>query len=182
MQLETERLMLRPWRDEDAEDLYKYASDPRVGPSAGWSTHKDIAESHEVIKTVLGAKGTFAAVLKETGEAIGSVGLMTGEQSELVTAPDEAEIGYWVGVPHWGKGLVPEAVRELLRYSFEELRCSRVWCGYFDGNDKSRRVQEKCGFKYQYTREKAFFPHINEYKVEHVTCITREDWEAAQKR
>lgn len=63
-------------------------------------------------------------------------------------AEHEAEIGYWIGVPFWGQGLIPEAVRALLARCFEELGCEAVWCGYYDGNDKSRRVQEKCGFLY----------------------------------
>ena len=48
-----------------------------------------------------------------------------------------------------GRGLVPEAVREVLRHAFEDLGMRCVWAGYYYGNDKSRRVQEKCGFRYQ---------------------------------
>lgn len=85
---------------------------------------------------------TYAVVLKETGEAIGSIGIMT-VRSEIYSAKmadSECEIGFWIGEPFWGKGLIPEVVNELLRYIFEDLRKTAVWCGYFDGNKKSKRA------------------------------------------
>ena len=75
--METERLLLRPWRDSDAPALFKYASDPEVGPRAGWPPHKNVEESLEVIRTVFNdATNTWAIVLKETGEAIGAMGYL----------------------------------------------------------------------------------------------------------
>ena len=66
--METDRILLRPWRDSDAGSLYKYASDPEVGPRAGWPPHKSVAESLEIIRTVFGdATNTWAIELKETG-------------------------------------------------------------------------------------------------------------------
>ena len=88
----------------------------------------------------------------ETNEPVGSAGLMIGEASRLTRSSQEAEIGYWIGVPYWGQGLVPEAVAALIRYAKEDLHLSTLWCGYFDGNEKSRRVQEKCGFVYDHSR------------------------------
>ena len=83
MNLETERLLLRPWKAEDAESLYKYASDDRVGPIAGWHPHKSVADSRQIINDVLSSPGTYAVVLKETNEPVGSIGLMAGENSKL---------------------------------------------------------------------------------------------------
>ena len=60
---------------------------------------------------------------------------------------DECELGYWSGQPFGGKGLIPEAAKELLRHAFEDLKMNVVWCGYYAGNMQSKRVQEKCGFK-----------------------------------
>lgn len=94
---------------------------------------------------------TYAVCLKKDNKAIGSIGLLIGEKSNIDIPSDEAEIGYWIGVPFWGQGLIPEAVRELMRYAFEDLQIKKLWCGFFDGNLKSKRVQEKCGFQYQYT-------------------------------
>lgn len=152
MNLETQRLILRPWRTEDAPSLYRYASDARVGPCAGWPPHTSVENSRQIIETILSAPGTYAIVLKETNEPVGSAGLMIGEASRLTRSSQEAEIGYWIGVPYWGQGLVPEAVAALIRHAKEDLHLSTLWCGYFDGNEKSRRVQEKCGFVYDHSR------------------------------
>ena len=79
--METDRIILRPWRDSDAETLYKWASDPDVGPRAGWAPHQSVEESLEIIHTVFNdALHTWAIELKETGEAIGAMGFVpTGE-------------------------------------------------------------------------------------------------------
>jgi RimJ/RimL family protein N-acetyltransferase len=157
--LQTERLILRSWRASDAESLYKYASDPRVGPIAGWPVHTSVENSREIIRNVLSEEGNFAVVLKETGETVGSVGLMTGGASNLELPEGDAEIGYWIGVPLWGRGLIPEAVRELIRYAFEERGIWTLWCGYFDGNDQSRRVSTKCGFRYIHSEANGWTIH-----------------------
>lgn len=171
MVLKTERLILRPWEEADAESLYEYAKDPLVGPIAGWPVHTSVENSREIIRNVLAVPETYAVCLKENGKAIGSVGLMIGADSNLGLPDTEAEIGYWIGVPFWGQGLIPEAVRELIRYSFEELKLEKLWCGYFDGNDKSRRVQEKCGFQYHHTNEAVHWELMDDIRTEHITCL-----------
>ncbi len=139
MVLETERLILRPWQEADAEECYRYAKDPRVGPIAGWPVHTSVENSRQIIRDVLTAPETYAIVLKETGLPVGSIGL---HRNDLAEKEDEAELGYWLGVPYWGLGLAPEAAQELLRHAFEDLKLERVWCGYYDGNGNSKRVQE----------------------------------------
>jgi len=176
MQLETERLILRPWDETDAKALFQYAKDPLVGPIAGWLIHKDVEDSRQIIKYVLSEEDTFAVVLKETNQPVGSIGLMIGEKSNLEISEHEGEIGYWIGVPYWGRGLIPEAVNEILRYSFIQKQLDAVWCGYFDGNEKSKRVQEKCGFIYQYTKKNIYWKVTNQYLTEHITLIKRENW------
>ena len=116
MELETSRLILRPWRDSDAETLFEYAKDPAVGPAAGWPPHTSVDDSLEIIRTVFSAPETYAVVLKETGEPVGSCGIMfSGSMHSETMEENEAEIGYWIGVPYWGRGLIPEAVNALLR-------------------------------------------------------------------
>ncbi|MBP3655776.1 MAG: GNAT family N-acetyltransferase [Clostridia bacterium] len=176
MVLETERLLLRPWQESDAEALYQYAKDPRVGPAAGWPPHTSVENSREVIRHVLSDPENCAVVLKATGEPVGSVGLMRSGSGTAPTEQDEAEIGYWIGVPYWGQGLIPEAVRELQRYAFEELGLRGIWCGYYEGNDKSRRVQEKCGFVYHHTAENARPRQMDGLRTEHFSYISREAW------
>ncbi|MBE6589680.1 MAG: GNAT family N-acetyltransferase [Ruminococcaceae bacterium] len=174
MILQTTRLILRPWCEDDAKDLYKYASDPMVGPPAGWMPHTSVENSREVIKNVLSAPETYAVCLKENGEPVGSIGL---HRKDLAERNDEYELGYWIGKPFWGHGLIPEASREMLRHAFEDLGMNRIWCAYYDGNHKSRRVQEKLGFIYHHTTEGLEVKQVNEIRTGHVMLMTRETWE-----
>lgn len=180
MELTTERLLLRPWEESDAESLYEYAKDPAVGPIAGWPVHTSVENSREIIRDVLSAEETYAVCLKEDGKAVGSIGLMIGSASNLGLPDTEGEIGYWIGVPFWGTGLIPEAVKELLRHGFEELKLEKIWCGYFEGNIKSKRVQEKCGFIYHHTNKDIYCELMNEIRTEHVTCMRREEKSAGR--
>ena len=177
MTFETKRLILRPWREDDAESLYKYASDPEVGPKAGWPPHTSVEDSRQIIRQVLSVPETYAVCLKESGEAVGSVGLKMGDATDMTDRADECELGYWIGRPFWGQGLIPEASRELLRHAFEELNMQAVWCGYYDGNTKSRRVQDKLGFVYHHTTEGLEVRLMNEIRTGHVMLMTKETWE-----
>lgn len=177
MILQTERLILRPWQEDDAESLYKYASDPEVGPKAGWPPHTSVEDSRDIIRNVLSVPETYAVCLKENGVAVGSIGLKTGDATDMTDRADECELGYWIGQPFWGQGLIPEASREILRHAFEDLGMRAVWCGYYDGNGKSRRVQEKLGFVYHHTTEGLEVRLMNEIRTGHVMLMTRETWE-----
>lgn len=176
MRFETERLILRPWEETDAESLYEYARDERVGPMAGWLPHTSVENSLDIIRSVLSQPENFAVCLKEDDLAIGSIGLMVGEKSNLGLTDSEGEIGYWIGVPFWGRGLIPEAVRELMRYAFKELGLETLWCGYFDGNEKSRRVQEKCGFVFDHTRRNVTWKATGQIVTEHILKCSWRDW------
>lgn len=176
MEMQTERLILRSWQESDAESLYKYAKDPDVGPIAGWPVHTSVENSLEIIKTVLSADGTYAVCLKSDNKAIGSVGLTVGKASNLNLPDTEGEIGYWIGVPFWGQGLIPEAVKEMIRHGFEDLKLEKIWCMCFDGNIKSKRVQEKCGFVYHHTDKDIHWKLMDDIRTEHITCIRREEW------
>lgn len=172
MTFETERLILRPWSESDAEDLFYYAKNPNIGPIAGWPPHTSVENSREVIKNVLSAENTFAVCLKSDGKPIGSVGLFSPVADHKER---EIEVGYWVGEPFWGKGYIPEAVRALQKYAFTTLGCRAMWCGCFDGNEKSRRVQEKCGFVFHHTQE-VEVGALKAKRIEHFTYMTKEQW------
>ena len=168
--LESTRLLLRPWEDADAGALFRLASDPAVGPAAGWKPHTSVEESLSIIRTILSVPGTYAIVLKESGELIGSCGIAP---TDAQGAPEnELEIGYWIGKPYWGHGYAPEAVKALLAHCFAERQTEGVWCAYFDGNEKSRRVQEKCGFRPHHTETDVLWKVTNERKTIHYSRIT----------
>ena len=142
----TERILLRRWQDSDAETLFKYASDPDVGPRAGWPPHKSVEESLEIIRTVFNAEGMWAVIWKESGEAIGCMGYLPASASNLKIAEDQAEVGYWIARPYWGKGICTEALRMVINYCFKEKGFTMLWGDYFPSNPASGRVMEKCGF------------------------------------
>ena len=145
MTLETERLILRRWEDSDAEGLFEYAKDPDVGPIAGWPAHQSIAESRNVIKNVFNGKEAYAICLKTDNKAIGAIELKLNGHTDMTDRDDECELGYWLGKPFWGQGIVPEAVKEMLRHAFEDIGMTRVWVGYYEGNAKSKRVHRQHG-------------------------------------
>ena len=174
--IETERLILRPWRESDAESLFKYAKDPAVGLPAGWPPHTSVENSLEIIRTVFDAPEIYAVVLKETGEPVGCCGIMFANSLHSAEmTPKDAEIGYWIGRPYWGQGLIPEAVRTLLSRGFNELHLDVVWCGHYDGNIKSKRVCEKCGFKYHHTNTDIVSP-LGDVRTEHIFRMTKDDY------
>ncbi len=179
MILETKRLILRPWREEDAETLYAYAKDPEVGPPAGWPPHTSVENSLEIIQSVLSQPETYAVCLKD-GKPIGSIGLHLNGSTNMTNRDDECELGYWIGKPFWGQGLIPEAARELLRYAFEMLGMRAVWCGYYEGNEKSKRVQEKLGFQYRYTTHGLDVKLMNERRTGHTNLMTKERWQKVE--
>ena len=176
MVLNTERLMLRKWTEADAESLFEYAKDPEVGPIAGWPPHTNKDESLNVIKNVFNGAECYAICEKGNNEAIGAIELKLNGSTDMTNRNDECELGYWLGKPFWGKGYMPEAAREIIRHAFEELGMTTIWCGYYEGNYKSKRVQEKLGFIYHHTCEEVAVPLMNEVRVGHTNYMTKEQW------
>ena len=180
--LHTERLLLRPWKESDAESLFEYAKDPDVGPIAGWPAHKSVVESLEIIKSVFSVPECYAICEKENDKAIGAIALKMGEHTDMTERDDECELGYWIGKPFWGRGYVPEAAREVIRHGFEDIGMTTIWCGYYDGNHKSKRVQEKVGFVYHHTCNEVPVDLLNEVRIGHTNYMTKEMWVEKNKK
>ena len=147
--LETERLILREWALDDLDDFYEYASEPEVGPMAGWKPHQNKEESLSILNHFIDGKHTFALVYKENNKAIGSLGIETYEAEDKLSEFFDYQgrcIGYVLSKDYWGRGLMPEALRAVVDYCFNQLDFDFLLCGRFDFNHRSGRVQEKCGF------------------------------------
>lgn len=156
--METARIILRPWQEDDAEVLFKYASDPELGPLAGWPPHKSVDESREVIRTLFSKEGMWAVVWKATGEPIGCVGYLSASDSNLAIEADTAEVGYWIARPYWGIGICTEALRLIVDHCFKEKGFTTLWGCYFPDNPASGRVMEKCGF--EFTGKEVLCPNL----------------------
>lgn len=151
--METERMILRPWRMEDLDDFYEYAKNPDVGPNAGWAPHKDKEESLKILQSFIKSDEVRAIVYKENGKVIGSIGVHRDEKrAEDINAK---MIGYVLSEDYWGKGLMTEAVKEVIRYLFEEVKLDIISIYHYPFNGRSKRVIEKCGFKYEGTLKMA---------------------------
>lgn len=181
MILTTDRLTLRPWLESDAQAMYTYAQDPEVGPPAGWPPHRSMEESREIVEKLMACPEAYAICLKGTDAPIGCIDLKLKDRTDLTDRDDEGELGYWLGKPFWGRGIMPEAAREMLRHAFLDLGMQRVWCAYYDGNEKSKRVQEKVGFRYQWTTQGVDVPLLGEQRIGHVNCMTKSEWLDKQK-
>ena len=144
--MRTKRIHLRRWQESDAKALFKYASDPDIGPRAGWPPHQSVEDSLEVIRKFFSNEATWAIVLNETNEPIGCIGYLTHASSNIPIGENDCEVGYWVGKPYWNKGICTEALRLLLDYCTNVMHFESIWADYFTGNPASGRVMQKCGF------------------------------------
>ncbi|HSB89240.1 MAG TPA: GNAT family N-acetyltransferase [Anaerolineales bacterium] len=145
--LRTDRLILRPFRPEDAADVQRLAGHPDIASTTANIPHPyaaGVAEAwiatHEE-RFAHDEAAIFAVTLASTGDLLGSIGL------EIRREHERAELGYWIGVPYWHQGYATEAGARLLRFAFEDLRLQRVFAIHFDRNPASGRVMQKLGMK-----------------------------------
>lgn len=148
--IETDRLILRPFEQADLDDFFEYASVEGTGEMAGWHHHQDKQKSQEILDLFISEDKTFAVCLRQSGKVIGSLGVEKYGMEDKLTEFDGyrgREIGYVLSRDYWGRGLMTEAVRAVIDYLFNECGLDFLTCGYYDFNSRSRRVQEKCGFR-----------------------------------
>ena len=146
--LQGNRITLRRWREEDADALFALASVPIVGEMAGFPPHKDKAESLRVIREIFSLPETYAIVSKRDETLLGCINMFAGVKGMSVYDMEEIKIGYWLGKPFWGKGLMVEAVKVLCHRGFHsgDFRCKRIAGVTSSINVASQRVMEKAGF------------------------------------
>lgn len=146
--LKTERLLLRPWKETDLQDFYNYASVDGVGQMCGWMPHQDIEESKHILSHFIEEKHEFA--LESHGKVIGAVGIhrYSEEYYPELSNLSGCELGYVLSKDYWGQGLMPEAVKAVVKYLFDTRKLDFILVGHFDWNRQSARVIEKCGFRY----------------------------------
>jgi ribosomal-protein-alanine N-acetyltransferase len=150
VKIETDRLILRPFKQSDLNDFYEYASVEGVGEMAGWMHHESPEKSQQILNLFINEDKTFAICLKQNDKVIGSLGVEEYGMEEALTefhAYKGREIGYVLSRDYWGMGIMPEAVNAVINYLFNDLGLDFLTCGYYDFNRQSKRVQEKCGFK-----------------------------------
>jgi len=145
--LTTERLILRPVEKNDLRLINKYASNPNIGPHAGWKPHESKTETREIMdRLFLDMETVWAITLKDDPHFRGAISL---ENDPKRNNKNARMMGYWLNEEDWGKGYMTEAAMEVLRYAFEELDLPIVTCNCFTYNERSRHVIEKMGLKFE---------------------------------
>jgi putative acetyltransferase len=171
--LESERLLLRSFTELDTGDLFRYATDPNVGPQAGWKPHATRAESLAIVRMFIADDNVWAIERKSDHRMIGSLGLHNDKWRNL---PDVRMFGYVLAKDCWGHGYMSEAVARAMEYAYTEAGMNMMSVSHYTFNDRSRRVIEKCGFVYEGTIRRAFLRFDGEVFDEAVYSLTKKEW------
>lgn len=173
--LETERLILRKLDISDAGDIFEYASDPIVTRYMTFETHKTIDDAKGFINFVLDRysrdeSGEWGIELKTNSRLIGTLGIASFDQKNSCIT-----IGYILAKHYWGKGIVTEAVKRVIRFAFDDMKVNRVEAYHFLGNDASGRVMQKAGMQYEGILRQKLFAR-GEYRDVKQYAILKDDW------
>ena len=175
-EIETDRLLLRKFKLSDAEEMYKnWANDDNVTRYITWPTHKDIEETRRVVEGYVNDSARdnyyhWCIVLKETNEAVGSIGAF-----RLYDDLKLFEIGYCIGKKFWNKGITTEAMKALIKFFFEDVGVNRIEARHDVKNPASGRVMIKSGLKFEGILRQAGKTNngINDMAV---YAILKEEW------
>lgn len=193
--IETERLLLRPWKADDAAEaasLFTHTSDPGIGFLCGWQPHTSVEGSMSDIRNILAVENNWALTIKGgDGAPVGSIALKPVSHYAIdpITADPQlndkygkylsgnaVELGYWIGRPFWGKGYMPEALNAVLAYAFDTLHMDAVWGGHYAENVQSGRVMAKCGLNVVCETKHDYYPLIDRYYDGVFRIITAGEW------
>lgn len=145
MEIVGKKLVLRPFNKDDLIPLYILASDPEVTKYMTWSYYKSVKDAEESLKGPLSAKECYAITLKKTGELIGNISLMIGENLLFSIPIFEASIGCWLGQKYWGKHYIREAYK-LIENRARELGIRKIYWVYDLANERSKKAALRQGF------------------------------------
>lgn len=186
--IETERIVMRPVKLSDAEDIFEYAKEEETGPRAGWPPHKNIEETKQIINKWTAPdcnENNFAIIYKPYNKVIGTMGYTHKERNSKNTVVQDlikngnklVEIGFVVSKACWGKGIATECLNAMLDYLFVNEDIDMVITCHAEPNIGSSRVQDKCGMNIigSHENEKPWFNTENTNHI--VRAKTREEWE-----
>ena len=175
--LKTERLILRPWKQEDLDDFFEYASVDGVGQMAGWLPHESKETTQMILDSFIANKKTFA--LEFDGKVIGSLGVENyKEEFPELDKQQGRSIGYVLSKEYWGRGFMPEAVMAVQKYLFDTVGLDFLIVSHYVWNGQSRRVIQKSGFHYIKTIQLNTRYGTTEDTL--VYILQKENWKNAQ--
>jgi ribosomal-protein-alanine N-acetyltransferase len=150
-ELETRRLLLRKMSLDDAEDVFKFSKDPEVFRYVGGKVHQKIEDSRKFLNEI-SEKYEAREIIKwgifhkKDRKLIGDCGFIKLEIKQF-----RAEVDYLLSREYWNQGLTTEAVKEIIRFGFEQMRLNRIQAICEVANTASARVMEKAGMQYEGT-------------------------------
>ncbi len=174
--LTTPRLIIRPFRPEDAPDIKRLLDDPIIAATTARIPHPyELENANQFIAEITvefdsGRGITCAITIRSTGELIGVVSL------RIESYWERAELGYWIGVSHWSNGFATEAAAAMVEYGFRNLGLNRLYAWFFPDNPASGRVLEKIGMQ----REGLARQHLKKsdgFKDAVLMGLLRQEWE-----
>lgn len=171
--METERTILRHWQSADAPRLFELASDEDIGPNCGWNPHKSINESDFIINNVFNGQYCYCIVDKSNNLPIGNIEILNVGHTKIQELPKECELGFWLGKDYWNKGIMTEVVSYIIDYCFNELKMECIHCHYEEGNDRAKAIEDRLGFRYDYTDNDVYRKLIDKHCIVHYTLLDR---------
>lgn len=175
--LETARLKLRSYREADIPELLPLIGAREIAATTGRIPHPYTVEDAKqfLARIEIDDEVRLAVTLRDSGRFIGGVGLRLVEQHE------QAELGYWIGVPYWGKGYATEAAREMLRYGFEQLHLHRIFANHFKQNSASGRILNKLGMRYEGC-QRQHFRKWDQFVDLELYGMLRDEWQISREK
>lgn len=173
--IKTERLILRPVRMTDAQDLYEYSRDPEVARHVLWDAHRSIHQTRAYIRFLLrqyrsAAPGTFVIALRDTDKVIGTIGFMWLQQENR-----SAEVGYSLSRAYWNHGIMTEALRAVIEFGFVKLNLNRIEAQHESDNPASGRVMHNAGMRHEGTLRQRIY-NKGRYADVELYAILRQDF------
>ena len=174
-EIETPRLILRKMTMRDARDIYEYGRDPQVAKYVLWDPYQSVGEARSYIRYMIrkyhnGEAASWCIEWRETGEVIGTIGYMWFQSEH-----SSAEVGYSLSRPYWNRGIMTEALRAVLKFSFEEIHLNRVEAQHETENPASGVVMRKCGMIREGTLRQRMM-NKGRYVDTELYAILKEDW------
>lgn len=173
--LYTDRLILRKLEITDAEDVFDYGKQPAVSKYMSWDKHKSINDSINYIEFTInryenGDAGEWAIILKETGKLIGAIGFVRFEEGNFC-----GEIGYALSKDYWSQGIMTEALKRIIKFSFEDMRINRVVAIHAIENPASGKVMQKANMQFEGILKQRYYAKEKFWDTKQY-AIVKSDW------
>lgn len=183
--LETERLFLRNYTENDLDDYWEYVQMKNVGPRCGWEPYTDKQKAFERLKVEIAKPHQFAIIIKDINKVVGSIELMNVKAERYPNAnikEGAKEIGYLLSEKYWGKGYMTEAIKCVMAFAFDTLKVPQIFISHAEANIGSGRVQDKAGFK-KIGRIKNYRQWVDGTMTDSICrCMTKREWNNLQRR